>query len=229
MAGLYVHIPFCRRKCYYCDFYSVGAKNAPWQQLCDAIVAEAKVRHREWLSATQCASEPATFYVGGGTPSQMPPQLLSALILRLKDTLNLHSPAELTVELNPEDVSPQLIGALTQAGVNRVSLGIQSFSDTELRTIGRTHTAQSAQEAISRLTASFSNVSLDLMFGLPGQDLESWKRSVAHAIVAAPTHISAYSLMWEERTALCKMQALGKVHECEPDLSVSMFELLCRM
>ena len=226
MPGVYVHIPFCRRKCYYCDFYSLGARNAPMQQLCEAILAEADSRRREWTETIDAHPSPVTMYIGGGTPSLLPSHLLASLIVRLKQILGISSPAELTVEVNPEDVTPQLISDLTQAGVNRVSMGIQSLCDAELHAIGRTHTARCAQQAASLLAANFDNVSLDLMFGLPGQDLRSWERTVAATIDMRPAHISAYSLMWEERTALYKMQSMGKVYECDPELSVRMFGLL---
>lgn len=229
MAGVYVHIPFCRRKCFYCDFYSVGSRNAPWQGLCAALVNEAAARAKKWEAAAKARPCPATLYIGGGTPSLMPVDLFADLITGLRNALCLGRLSEFTVELNPEDVCPQLVAALADAGVNRVSMGVQSFVDAELQFIGRRHSAERALEAFRLLSARFDNVSLDLMFGLPGQDLKSWQYSVDMAVNLHPAHLSAYSLMWEERTALSSMRRQGKVDECDQELSVRMFEALSSM
>jgi len=207
----------------------VGSRNAPWQGLCAALVNEAVARADEWEAAVEAHTSPATLYIGGGTPSLMPAGLLADLIAGLRGALSLGRLCEFTVELNPEDVCPQLVAALAGAGVNRVSMGVQSFVDAELQFIGRRHSAERALEAFGLLSARFDNVSLDLMFGLPGQDIKSWRHSVATAISLHPAHISAYSLMWEERTALSSMRRQGKVDECDQELSARMFETLSRM
>lgn len=226
MPGIYVHIPFCRRKCYYCDFFSVGSRNAPREDFCEALLRESGSRAAEWEGCTRDTSAQRTLYIGGGTPSQLPPQMLAGLIRRLKEIFRLPHPDELTVEVNPEDVTTELVTALTEAGVNRVSMGVQTFCDAELQAIGRRHTAALALEAYALLRPAFSNLSLDLIFGLPGQSLESWEHTVERAVSLLPEHISAYSLMWEERTALSRMRALGRVDECDEDLSADMYALL---
>ena len=239
MCGVYIHIPFCRRKCFYCDFYSVGSRNAPWKAYAAAITAEAAARAEEFIRCkisgtigssslhptdahmTKYSSD--TLYIGGGTPSQMPIDLLCGLIGDVTDKFVGFSPIETTVEVNPEDVSTDLCLKLAEAGVNRVSMGIQSLNDRELKAVGRTHTSAQALKAYETLRRHFDNISIDLIFGLPLQTQSSWEASLSRAIELDAAHISAYSLMWEERTALYKMQQTGKVSECEEDISDSMY------
>lgn len=223
MAGIYVHIPFCRRKCYYCDFFSVGSRNAPWHDYATALLNEARQRIAETgESAVQ------TLYIGGGTPSQMPLPILQKVITGIADIIPLSNLREITVEVNPEDVTPALATGLREAGVNRVSMGIQSFIDSELQGVGRRHTSAQALRAYETLRHEFSNISIDLIFGLPAQTLKSWEKSVSQALALCPTHISAYSLMWEERSALTKMQQQGRAEECDEELSDKMYLLLTR-
>lgn len=228
MAGVYIHIPYCRRKCYYCDFYSVGSLRAPWPEYARALAAEMRARAPEWLAMREAAGggEPDTLYIGGGTPSQMPSALLAGLIDDARAELPGFAPSEITVELNPEDVTAELAGTLAACGVNRVSMGVQTLSEVELKAIGRRHSADDALRAYGVLRPRFADISLDLMFGLPLQSAESWRRSVEGVVALAPEHLSAYALMWEERTALCKMRSLGKVAECDEDLGEDMFRYL---
>lgn len=227
MAGIYVHIPFCRRKCYYCDFYSTGSRQAPWEEFAQALIREAQTRKWEWEQAKACAAGHAdTLYIGGGTPSQMPPGVLVNVVEGVCDAFSGLDPVEVTVEVNPEDVSKGLAESLRGCGVNRVSMGVQSLCDRELAAIGRRHTAERALRAYETLRGVFADISVDLMFGLPLQTLESWRRSVEGVLALRPEHLSAYSLMWEERTALCKMRALGRAEECSEDLSEDMYRLL---
>lgn len=224
MAGIYIHIPFCRRRCYYCDFFSVGSRNAPWESYASALLNEAHARRSEIRGESV-----RTLYIGGGTPSQMPLPLLEEIIRGICDTIiEANDVTEITVELNPEDVTPELAAGLRAAGVNRVSMGIQSFIDSELRTVGRRHTSEQAKESYRILSREFSNISIDLIFGLPTQSLTSWEYSVSEAIALNPTHISAYSLMWEERSALSQMQRQGRAEECDEELSDKMYLHLTR-
>lgn len=227
MAGIYVHIPFCRRKCYYCDFYSTGSRKAPWDEFAQALIREAQAREWEWEQAKAGAAGQAnTLYIGGGTPSQMPPGVLVNVVEGVCDAFSGLDPVEVTVEVNPEDVSKGLAEALRGCGVNRVSMGVQSLCDRELGAIGRSHTAERALRAYETLRGVFADISVDLMFGLPLQTLESWRGSVEGVLALRPEHVSAYSLMWEERTALCKMRALGRAEECSEDLSEEMYRAL---
>lgn len=222
MSGLYIHIPLCARKCIYCDFYSLGAKNAPWQELVSALLAEAECRKGE-ISAPL-----STIYIGGGTPSLLPPQEFVRLIEGLRSIFDTSAVKEFTVEVNPDDVTPALVDMLLAEGVNRVSMGVQSFHDTELHAIGRRHTAAQAVEAASLLRKT-GNVSMDLIFGLPGQTLESWRDNVARMLSLRPQHISAYSLMWESGTTLDIMRRQGRLKEVDEDVEAEMFELLGKM
>lgn len=222
MSGVYVHIPFCRRKCYYCDFFSIGSRNAPWKEYVEAVINEGQLRADE-----VDAHRVDTIYIGGGTPSQMPIGILDTL---LKGIVHIFSPAgqmrEFTVEVNPEDITEDLADCLQQCGVTRVSMGVQSFIDAELAEVGRRHNRQQAISAYDILRSRFSNLSIDLMFGLPGQTLESWSKSISEVLTLMPEHISAYSLMWEENTALTKMRNRGRVRECDDNINDSMYLML---
>ena len=221
-GGIYVHVPFCRRKCLYCDFYSVGERLADWSRLVDAYLKEFSLRKEEWRGF-----DTVTIYIGGGTPSLMPAEefrRLASGILSGAAANGNNRIVEFTIEVNPDDVTEEKARAWRDAGVNRVSMGVQSFSDEELKAIGRRHDAAKAEEAYAVLRRHFSNVSLDLMFGLPGQTLESLMESVGRVIALNPEHVSVYSLTYEENSALTRMRDTGKVTEAPEDLSERMFE-----
>lgn len=222
MSGIYIHIPFCRRKCLYCDFYSIGARNAPWNTLVDSLLAEADSR------AAELARPPRTLYIGGGTPSLMPTDQFRRLVSGLRAIFDCTRLEEFTVEVNPEDVDTGLVDRLAEAGVSRASMGIQSFSDSELRAIGRRHTAARAIEAYG-LLRQLGNVSIDLIFGLPDQDIDRWQANVAEALRLHPEHISAYSLMWEQGTPLELLRRQGRRSEVPEELSAEMFATLSVM
>ncbi|MDE7414589.1 MAG: radical SAM family heme chaperone HemW [Muribaculaceae bacterium] len=213
--GIYIHIPFCRRKCIYCDFYSVGDRLADWERFGNALEAEF---HSEKLSA----GEISTLYIGGGTPSLAPVSLIS----RLRKMIGVERLKEFTIEVNPDDVTEEKARGWVLAGVDRISMGVQSLCDEELRSIGRRHDAAKAREAYEILRKHFSNISLDVMFGLPGQTMESFEKTISGIIEMRPEHISAYSLMYEERTALTRLRDIGKIEELPEEDSVEMFRML---
>lgn len=224
MAGVYIHIPFCARKCVYCDFYSVGARLADWPRLVSALLDEARVRVPELTGA---GAKCDTLYIGGGTPSLLPPGEFGRLAAGV---LSLTGPvSEFTVEVNPDDVTGELADAWRGAGVDRVSMGVQSLVDGELRAIGRRHDSRRAREAYDTLRRRFGNVSLDLMFGLPGQTRRSLRESVAGVIDSRPEHVSVYSLMYEERTALTRMRDSGRIDETPEEESAAMFADITEM
>lgn len=224
MAGVYIHIPFCARKCVYCDFYSVGARLADWPRLVSALLDEARVRVPELTGA---GAKCDTLYIGGGTPSLLPPGEFGRLAAGV---LSLTGPvSEFTVEVNPDDVTGELADAWRGAGVDRVSMGVQSLVDDELRAIGRRHDSRRAREAYDTLRRRFGNVSLDLMFGLPGQTRRSLRESVAGVIDMRPEHVSVYSLMYEERTALTRMRDSGRIDETPEEESAAMFADISEM
>lgn len=224
MAGVYIHIPFCARKCVYCDFYSVGARLADWPRLVSALLDEARVRVPELTGA---GAKCDTLYIGGGTPSLLPPGEFGRLAAGV---LSLTGPvSEFTVEVNPDDVTGELADAWRGAGVDRVSMGVQSLVDGELRAIGRRHDSRRAREAYDTLRRRFGNVSLDLMFGLPGQTRRSLRESVAGVIDMRPEHVSVYSLMYEERTAMTRMRDSGRIDETPEEESAAMFADIAEM
>jgi oxygen-independent coproporphyrinogen-3 oxidase len=223
-TGLYIHVPFCRRKCLYCDFFSGGASVADWNAYTEAVIEELRQRVDE-LTAT-----PSTLYIGGGTPSLLPPESFMRLIENICElTGKKDSWEEFTIEVNPDDVTPELCAMWRGCGVNRVSMGMQSFDDEELRIIGRRHDSAGGIRAYNILRSNFSNVSIDLMFGLPRQTLDSWRMTVERAISLQPEHISAYSLMFEEGTAMTVLRKEGRLSFPTDDECAKMWEMLSYM
>lgn len=218
--GIYVHVPYCERKCLYCDFYSEGVIRADWPRYVNALVAELKMRFHEFSSETSY-----TLYVGGGTPSLMPDAEFLRLAQGIRDIVG-SEPREFTIEVNPDDVTDERCAVWKLAGVNRVSMGVQSLDDKELKAIGRRHDSLTARLAYETLHRCFDNISLDLMFGLPGQTPESLRQTLNEMTEMSPEHISAYSLMYEERTALTRMRDMGRVDEVGEDVSVQMFGIV---
>lgn len=217
MAGLYIHIPFCHAKCAYCDFYSTP-RSEHASEYVDALLRELDARLHE------IEDQITTVYIGGGTPSSLPAADLRRLVTRMA----LFHPEEFTVEVNPEDVSATLAGMLVGEGVNRVSMGVQSLVDEELRTVGRRHTARQASEAVETLRAAgVDNLSLDLIYGLPGQTADSWRHSLRGILGLQPEHLSAYALSYEPGTRLWAMRMAGKVTETPQELSEQMYLTLC--
>lgn len=225
-GGIYIHIPVCRRKCFYCSFYSVGERKIKdWRRFADAILKEFDTRInevREW--------QEITIYIGGGTPSLMPPDvfryLLDSIVNRIGEINPSMKISEVTVEVNPDDVTVEMSAFWKEAGVNRVSMGVQSLVDSELKSIGRRHDAATALSAYRILSEQFDNISLDLIFGLPGQTLETLKITLDGFMALRPDHISAYSLMFEERSALTRMRDSGNLEETDEDITVSMFRMV---
>lgn len=228
MAGIYVHIPFCKSKCIYCDFYSRPAVAPRWTAL--RVALQRELDHKLQNLPPSFADSPLTLYFGGGTPSMMPPEEFRLLSYYIKESMRPLFPnleiSEFTIEVNPDDVTPELSRIWRDCGVNRVSMGVQSLRDEELRVIGRRHSAQRARDAYDTLRRDFDNISLDLMFGLPTQSLESLAETLDGFIDMQPQHISAYSLTYEERTALWRLRDAGKIQEADEELSVEMFELI---
>lgn len=222
-GGIYVHVPVCRRKCLYCSFYSVGERFAgDWGRIVSAILRELDSRRDEMKGW-----EELTIYIGGGTPSLMPAREFQRLMHGLRKRLNPEVKiAEVTVEVNPDDVTDELANIWKEAGVNRVSMGVQSLVDSELKAIGRRHDSKTAINANEILAQYFDNISLDLIFGLPGQTLDSLKTTLEGLVAMRPKHISAYSLMYEERAALTRLRDAGKIEETDDDITVRMFLLV---
>lgn len=222
MAGLYIHIPFCESKCIYCDFYSMANNNRLIDKYIDALLVEAAQRKNELNSETL-----TTVYLGGGTPSLLSITQLSKLVNGLKKVFDFSAVEEFTIEVNPDDVTVDYIQQAKSLGINRVSMGVQSFSDEDLRFINRRHTAKQATDAIQIIKeAGINNISIDLIYGIPGQNIKIWKNNVETAISLLVQHISAYTLMYEEGTRLSVMRSLGKITEVDDDVVTAMYDYL---
>ena len=221
-GGIYIHVPFCQSRCIYCDFYST-TYGAEWKRsYVDTLKREIQLR-REEIDVTRVPS----LYIGGGTPSQLPSTLLQEVFRAIQENFTLAKDAEVTIEANPDDVTPEWLAALSQTPVNRISMGVQTFSDSLLCFLNRRHTSHQAIEAVQRCQdAGYSNISLDLIYGLPGQTFEDWCRDVKLLLSLDVPHLSAYALSYEEDTALSKMLQDGKVDEASDELSWQMYEYL---
>ena len=216
--GLYVHIPFCRSKCLYCDFYSLPQAEGEMDRYVSVLR-----RHLE-ETAQRCTTTPVdTVYFGGGTPSYLGDARLKALLKTIFKHYNLSQGAEITLEGNPDSMGDwRKVRALRRAGINRVSLGVQSADDGELRAIGRVHTFAQVEQAVAAIRrAKIKNLSLDLIYGLPGQSLESWKATLERAAALEPEHLSCYGLKVEEGTPLWERQ--GTMDLPDDDLQADMY------
>lgn len=231
-ASLYIHIPFCRKKCLYCDFFSGGASIADWSGYLNALLGEFCERTPELIDAKSAASENSTeistIYIGGGTPSLIIEGLLADFLSNLRkciesEGIKIAGDAEITLEVNPEDVTIAKIEECKIAGITRISIGIQSFNDTLLYNIGRLHNISKAREALKLLCGNFSNVSADLIFGLPGQTIEMLREDIDEILSYPLQHISVYSLMYEEGTALTALRDSGRIIPVEDEVSADMF------
>ena len=219
-TGLYIHVPFCEKRCVYCSFYSTVHGKEERDAFVRTLAKELAFRHND--------APISTLYFGGGTPSQLDDEKMEAVFSAIHRHCVLSPHAEITFEANPDDISQQKVVHLRQLGVNRISLGVQSFDDRRLSFLNRRHTAQQALDAIDILrTKGIENISIDLIFGLPGQQLTDWNKELAQAFELPITHLSAYSLMYEKGTPLYYARERGAVKECDEETSLSMFQMLC--
>ncbi len=221
MAGIYIHIPFCQSRCIYCGFYSTTLLNLRGQYI-DAVCKEMALR-KNYIDNEAYS----TIYIGGGTPSLLTQDELQKLFSNLYETFNISSDTEITLECNPNDITTQFAKMLTQLPVNRISIGAQTFSDSRLKLIHRRHNTQEVYNAINLLRSiGISNISIDLMFGFPGETLEEWTSDIDKALELDVEHISAYSLMYEDGTQLTDMLEQGKIKEIDDETSLAMYKVL---
>ena len=221
MAGLYIHIPFCKRRCIYCDFFSTTQSEKKPTYI-HALCQELEMR-KNYLGG----EEIETIYLGGGTPSQLTEEELNEIFTSLYNIYKVKEDAEITLEANPDDLTPEYVSMLHRLPINRISMGIQTFQEETLILLHRRHTARQAIKAFQRCReAGFQNISIDLMYGLPGETLDTWKEDLQQAIALHPEHISAYHLIYEEGTALWKLREEHQVKEADEDLSVTLFKTL---
>lgn len=223
MAGIYIHVPFCKTRCIYCSFFSTTSSEL-MPRYVEAVLRELRCRYG-YLRGQAVD----TIYFGGGTPSLLPVDDVKRVIDEIHIIYNKdgHAPSEVTIEANPDDVTPEWLQAIRAAGVNRLSMGVQTFDDERLRFIRRRHTSRQAVCAVRMAQeAGFDNISIDLMFGFPGQTLSQWREDLACAFSLGVQHLSAYSLMYEEGTTLARMLDAGQVAEVDEELSLAMFDAL---
>lgn len=215
--SLYIHIPFCIKKCLYCDFLSVAYNELLAKAYTDALC-------KELVLKKDIAGELKTVYIGGGTPSILPEECFGQLFKCLKDNFKFSDSPEITVEANPGTVDKSKIDAMLSLGVNRLSIGVQSFNDDELKTLERIHTSDEALKAIETIKNSgIDNFSVDLIYGIPGQTLDSWKKTVSKAVGLSPAHISSYELTPEKDTPLYRLIQSGGIKMPDEDLVLSMY------
>ena len=218
MAGLYIHIPLCRSKCIYCDFYSTAAM-ARADAVVNGLIAEFHHRRHE-------IADISTIYIGGGTPSVLTPDQLRRLVAALP----LCDCREFTIEANPEDITPEMAALWRSLGINRVSMGVQTLNDDILHNLRRRHTAADALKAITILQQSgISNISCDVIYGLPGLTSDIWSTTLNTLLSTGITHLSAYCLTIYEGTLLYKMVQQGSIAEVDEDTEAEQFHTLCQI
>ncbi|MFC2131225.1 radical SAM family heme chaperone HemW [Bacteroidota bacterium] len=223
MAGIYIHIPFCRKKCFYCDFFSIESLNL-FTGYIDALLLEIDIRlkHQNYEFP-----EISTVFFGGGTPSLLYTKMLEKIITKLEKSFNIKSDAEWSLEANPETLNLELLKEYKSLGFNRLSIGIQSFVDTELQFLQRIHNSSKAEDSIkSARKAGFDNINIDLIFSIPGQTLESLDITLKKTKELSPEHISAYSLIYEPGTPLYESYTRNEIEKTDDDIDAMYYELI---
>jgi len=223
VLSVYIHVPFCVRRCLYCDFITYAGQQA-WMP----AYVEAAIKEVHWLGRSRAKTdEPAqTVYFGGGTPSLLSIEQVKALLTAVDLSFGLMENAEITLEANPGTLTLDYLRELRATGVNRLSLGVQSFSDAELAQLGRIHTREEALQSILwAKQAGFENLSLDLIFGLPKQSLKAWEYNLQEAIKIHPEHLSLYNLIVEDGTPLAEQIAKREIPAPDDDVAADMYEL----
>ncbi len=224
MAGVYVHIPFCKSRCKYCDFFSTTRLERRTEYV-EALLREIELRREEMER-----EEIRTAYFGGGTPSMLGAPLLSPLVGMIASLTPSQETMEVTLEANPQDLTVEKLQAYREMGINRLSIGIQSFQDKHLRMLGRRHTAEEAIQAVRwAQEAGFENISIDLMYGLPEQKMEEWRADIEQALALDVPHISTYNLIYEEGTRMTEMLDEGQIDVLDEEVENAMYELIVKM
>jgi len=221
MAGIYIHIPFCKKLCYYCDFYHVitSEKNSVFV---DALLKETELR-KDYLEDETVS----TIYIGGGTPSVFSIKELSDILNQINKFFKVEENCEITIELNPDDVNQDYMEGLKKLNINRISLGVQSWRDSDLKMLNRRHNSEQAAAALTEVfNAGFNNVTIDLIYGIPGMTVKEWSSNLDIAFSFDITHLSAYHLTIEPGTVFGKMQEKGSFTEIDEDESNAQFNTL---
>ena len=221
MAGIYIHIPFCKKLCFYCDFYHI-ISSGDNSAFIDALLKETSLRS-DYLG-TETIS---TIYIGGGTPSVLTIKDLDRLLEQINKYFSVEEDSEITIELNPDDVNPAYLKALKKHNINRISLGIQSWNDSDLKMLNRRHDSSQAAFALKEtLKAGFENITIDLIYGIPGMSASDWASNLDFSFSFDIKHLSAYHLTIEKETVFGKMLEKGLIAEIEEEESTSLFNIL---
>ena len=220
MSGIYIHIPFCKQACHYCDFhFSTSMKKK--EEMVLALSKELQLRKKEFQKGSI-----ATIYFGGGTPSVLTPVEIRFLIDVIYENYNVEAAPEITLEANPDDLSESYLLELKTIGINRLSIGIQSFFEEDLQLMNRAHNSEEAQKCLEIVTRYFDNISLDLIYGIPGMTNERWQQNIETALSFGIPHISSYALTVEPKTALNKLIQTGKIASPSDEVAQEHFMIL---
>jgi oxygen-independent coproporphyrinogen-3 oxidase len=223
MAGIYIHIPFCRKLCFYCDFYHVITRNSN-PGFVPALLKEASLR-KDYLEGERVN----TVYFGGGTPSVFSVEDLGSIMTKLREECEIAEDAEVTIELNPDDVTPEYVSGLHKLGINRISLGIQSWRDKDLKLLNRRHDASGAERALRNcIDEGFGNITIDLIYGIPGMTVKDWESNLDISFSFDIKHFSAYHLTIEKGTVFGRMLDNGVFQEIDEELSAELFNTLLK-
>ena len=220
MAGIYLHIPFCKQACYYCNFhFSTSLKHK--EPVVQAILRELEIRYN-YLNQQQIES----IYFGGGTPSLLSNSELALILDKIEELFSVNANVEITLEANPDDLSEERLRSLVNSRINRLSIGIQSFFDEDLKYMNRAHSAREAEHCLALATRLFDNITIDLIYGVPNMSNERWRLNVLKALSYNVSHISSYALTVEEKTALDLLIKKGKLEAVNEELAASHFSVL---
>ncbi|NGY38951.1 radical SAM family heme chaperone HemW [Flavobacterium sp. XN-5] len=220
MSGIYIHIPFCKQACHYCDFHFSTSMNKK-EEMVLALAKEIKMRKSEFENDTI-----ETIYFGGGTPSVLTSTEINFLIDTVYENYKVNEDPEITLEANPDDLSSERILELSKSKINRLSIGIQSFFEDDLKMMNRAHNSAEAQRCLEEATIYFDNISLDLIYGVPGMSNEKWKQNIEKALSFGVPHISSYALTVEPKTAMNKMIQTGKIEAPKDEVAQEHFMIL---
>ena len=221
MAGIYIHIPFCKQRCSYCAFYSTTLYNIR-ERYVDALCKEIAMR-KEYAGGAPIE----TIYLGGGTPSTLSMEQLKRICDTVYAAYQVSPAPEVTIECNPDDLTPDFLAQLKVLPFNRISMGVQSFNDTQLKRLGRRHDAAKARQAVANArSAGYSNISIDLIFALPGSTIDEWEHDLESAIALRPDHLSAYNLTYEEGTPMHRALERGDFTELSEEDNITQFQML---
>jgi oxygen-independent coproporphyrinogen III oxidase len=219
-AGLYIHIPFCKSHCLYCDFYSEIARPGEMDKFIDSLCIETSIQAKGIWGKYRFD----TVFIGGGTPSILNPVQITSLFTHIRSGFDISSDAEITIECNPSSVTMDQLGVYRELGINRISLGIQSFNNNHLKRLGRLHDSAGAANSVKLIRgAGFENINFDLIFGIPGQTLFDWNEDLKQALKLGPTHLSAYNLIIEQETPFGQLHSQGKLKLPSEELQCMMY------